>query len=635
MKYLKSHNSFITENMDQAKSIMKKKMDDYEKLKGLLSKNLGYIGKFTEYLMHEHVPYEELEKFYKELIELKNRQMPVNINDLKYEKALDKIQSSKETLSINSLISKFPSDQKKFAREMLTNRGLNDHQRDTNRNILLKVSQKENLEVLLSKISRYKDINDLKNALKVFSKDPINDREKVEEVLKSINSKIVYKNDNIVIIHVDNYNDIVKLGSDTSWCIVNSEATYKSYVKPGRNQFIIYNYKLDEYDPKFKIGFTLNGDGSVHAAHDILDGGSSRDLSNVMSENGVKFNDILPKKEPLIYDINKLNIRMTTDKFKEVVSQCDLKDLPEIIKKVLISKRKDDSKRVILRICYNRIFFDRDWILLEELGKVISNTKEAKYKTSYEVYSFIKSSENLRTRVITNEVDARLSEKAFLKGMEIWDKAAYAKINMTLIRDIEDNYSKDTITMLSNKLNKFYTDDIITWKDCEKSADYKGVKLSKNYEGIMLVMNALLGRIEMTPDYKKISEMPNYTVDYYNDILKLPIDLEDSTKVYGGIFEEDTIDRVIKKDYNTKGIYITDTRELDKWTKLSEYLKDHKLLLRIEKSKLKIFVNPINKDKFNKNGQNDRLMNMFNKFNFKRLVSGTTVSDGNLSIKVY
>ena len=40
MKYIKTF-----ENLTQAKSIIAKKMEGYEKLKTLLAKNLGYIGK--------------------------------------------------------------------------------------------------------------------------------------------------------------------------------------------------------------------------------------------------------------------------------------------------------------------------------------------------------------------------------------------------------------------------------------------------------------------------------------------------------------------------------------------------------------------------------------------------------------
>jgi hypothetical protein len=104
MKYIKSFN----ENMALAKSIISKKMDGFEKLKTLLSKNIGYIGKFTDYLYNENIPYSELETLYKDLIELKNKQKPIDISKMKYEEVIDKVQELKEDLLVNSLIQAIP-----------------------------------------------------------------------------------------------------------------------------------------------------------------------------------------------------------------------------------------------------------------------------------------------------------------------------------------------------------------------------------------------------------------------------------------------------------------------------------------------------------------------------------------------
>ena len=104
--------------MDMAKSIMKKKTDSFEKLKSLLSKNIGYIGKFTDYLMNENIPYYELEKLYLELISLKEKNHPIDISQLSYEKVLDKIKITKNEVSINSFVSQFPSLQKSIIKDL-------------------------------------------------------------------------------------------------------------------------------------------------------------------------------------------------------------------------------------------------------------------------------------------------------------------------------------------------------------------------------------------------------------------------------------------------------------------------------------------------------------------------------------
>jgi len=76
---IKKYNVFIKENMDMDKSIINKKVSEFKKLKTLLSKNIGYIGKFTEYLMNENIPYEELENLYTNLLKLSKRQQKLDI----------------------------------------------------------------------------------------------------------------------------------------------------------------------------------------------------------------------------------------------------------------------------------------------------------------------------------------------------------------------------------------------------------------------------------------------------------------------------------------------------------------------------------------------------------------------------
>lgn len=266
---IKKYDIFLSENMNHAKSIIAKKMEAYEKLKTLLSSNIGYIGKFTEYLMHENIPYSELESLYKKLLDLKSKNVNVNIQDLSYEKLLDKIEVDENTVSINRLINQFPSEQKKLAKSLLDRDEHGDYNYDKYFNIFLKASKKSNLEFLISKISRYKTKDDLKNALSIFCKDSKNDKESIKNTLKDMKSDIVYEDENTLIVHVDNIEDIKILGSDSSWCILQ-KSQWDSYTK-GRKQFILFDYTKELYDPLFKVGFTLNLDGTIHAAHDLLD----------------------------------------------------------------------------------------------------------------------------------------------------------------------------------------------------------------------------------------------------------------------------------------------------------------------------------------------------------------------------
>lgn len=625
MKYIRGRVSYLKEDMNLAKSIMKKKFDDYEKLKTLLAKNLGYIGKFTEFLMNENIPLVELETLYRELLTLKEKQLPVNINGLKYEQVLDTVQKSKESLLINSLVSQFPSEQKKFVKELLNTSNSDDKERNTN--IILKVAQKEDLSAFVSKISRYKTADELKTALSIFSKDPINDRKKVAELLQSLKSDIVIDKDNIVIVKVDNYDDIVKLGSDTSWCIVKSSSTYDSYAK-GRHQFIVYDYDLDEYDPKFKIGFTLTNDGGIHAAHDVLDASGRNNLVNILDKINVKTTDLIPKREPVVFDIKKLNSRTTSDRFGEIIEACDVNLLPQIIEIIAKTNKSDTKRRILYVKCFKRILGGKPYILESELDKISPFIQPTLRNTRYEKFILVE-----------DEIDGRLEEAAFIKGLTIWTKTAYINMHFSLIKGIEEQISKPVLTKFSDIINNLYKDlTIKDFKNLEESE--KGYKLSKVYESIMLLMNALCDRIKDTPDYDKIIKIPNSILhNRYSKILKLPIDLDESYDIK--VSEED-IPYIVKKDYSNTGsaaLYIkTNTysssrdTNLDKSTMIVNHLQGYKLTLRITKDNLKTIM--ANLDKYNPDGSNDKIVNILKQFNIKKLVSGKFFTDGTLTIKV-
>ena len=84
MSIIKKYDGFVNESMEQARSLIAKKMAAFDKLKNLLSKNLGYIGKFTEYLLQENIKYEDLVELYNQILDLKSKNATIDISKLSY-----------------------------------------------------------------------------------------------------------------------------------------------------------------------------------------------------------------------------------------------------------------------------------------------------------------------------------------------------------------------------------------------------------------------------------------------------------------------------------------------------------------------------------------------------------------------
>jgi hypothetical protein len=405
---------------------------------------------------------------------------------------------------------------------------------------------------------------------------------------------------------------------------VSSESTYNSYTR-GRYQFVLYNYNLDEFDPKFKIGFTITQDGLIHTSHDVLDSLAIGETNKILSDNNINVLNIIPRIDPISFDIKKISAGSSTDKLKRIASECDLKIIPELIKKVCNSAKNGDSKQQILRRCFARLYAGREFVMKSDLDKI-----------SDKFYDHVRYEHN----IITKFFDKNLTEPAFKKGLEIWSDKSYSRIGMDTVK--KSKFSNETLTILSDKLNDIYLNDKISWEDIGWNEDSKGVKLSKEYEGVMLVLNAILGRVEKTPDYEILIKTPNYVTEYYNDILRMPIDLGQH---YGQDFDEDELDLIVKKNYESSNISIQRSLNYpfkNKYTKLINHLNGYKIRLYISKDTLREIILKRETEVVG----NERIMSLLDKFNLKidivnnkrvvtgRLVSGKEFSDNQLTIKL-
>jgi hypothetical protein len=579
MKYLKSFN----ENMALAKSIIAKKMDGFEKLKALLSKNIGYIGKFTDYLINENIPLSDLENLYKDLVDLKNKQKNIDISSLKYEEVIDKIQDNKNDLSVNSLIQQFPSEQKELARQLLNSSGNVPNQRSqTNYNLILQASKKEEKEALLSKIRRYKTKEDLLNALKLFGKTSFNDKEQIKEFLKTSKSNLSFENDDVMIVKVNSLEDVQKLGSDTSWCILGS-SMWNSYTK-GRYQFIIYDFRRDEWDPLFKIGFTLNKDFTIHAAHDILDSSSAPQLRQLISEQDIKFSELIPKAESIDITsdmIERINGRTTIVNLQNYADNVSKELLPRLLKKIVeTTSTLTDGKRKIIAQLVNTYFADYDFVTNEDLNKIDPRLSK-----------FNLGSRCLIGKRVTDrpEFDSNnLNPDTAVKMLNYWKEDALitAFASASKISDLfkipgshwlysgdefkfANSWNKEKVTKVSDKVNELWESG--KWR---KLNDYG----KSQFNLVYVILNYALNRKDLVKPEAISNLSANNKVEYAY-LLKMPIDLS-ASKEYFREINKWAVQFVVKKDYPDVKLYL----EKPSVVGLVDKLIDNQLYFRLAKN---------------------------------------------------
>lgn len=532
MKYLKPFNE---RNISQANSIISKKMDAFNKLKDLLKNNMGYIGKFTEFLMNNNIPFEDLEKLYKSLNFLSKSNLSIDISKMSYEQVLDEIQKKENDLNVRYFINKFPSIQKKLAKQELSDESFY--------NLILKASKKqEGIESFISKISRYKDYKSLKTAIELFSKDINNDKENVISLVKKLNdSKIVYDKNNIVIVEVGSFDDIKKLASDTSWCILG-ETMWKSYTK-NRHQFILYNYNIDEFDPKFKIGFTLTKKGDLYAAHDILDKNSKSELNDILSKNKIEISDII-KIEKIDVDFNKITSKTLINSLEEILNSLSTKEqYIGFIKKMLevtntslvdnkISTNGTPKRIGIIKSALYRLCRKRNVVLQNELDEINP------------VLTKMSLSDNRLSRIVIYDnfiVGFGDNEEFINTGLDTWSDQilllglndeyllnmffGYFNDNKLELSNLKNGWNKDNLTKLSDRLNDIYINNKISSFDMDqRSKD----TLEKDLKYYVILTNYLLNRNDKVDiDFNLIKNELKDVLKKNPSLFKLNTDLED------------------------------------------------------------------------------------------------------------
>lgn len=300
----------LFENVERAKKLLinlninPQKDESYNKIRQFLKNMDGYVYWFCKLHFEDKVSIEELEEVAGYI--RNNRQIiqkfPKNIIDLEsIEEFWDNWNKVINELKVKKIINELPSLQKSFI----------DWVKDFD--ILLNLANNKNKQNFLKKVSRYKNKNEFIRALSFFLSNKMEDG--FNNILKFLNEngiKPFYKDEeNDIIVIIVNYDDILKVGRDTSWCIVRSESTFNGYVSsPLSRQFVIF--LTDREDNYSKIGVTTNYTG-YYTSHLKNDAHINKDaLKSLLEERGFDFKLLLPSKESILRmdltDVNKANL---------------------------------------------------------------------------------------------------------------------------------------------------------------------------------------------------------------------------------------------------------------------------------------------------------------------------------------
>jgi hypothetical protein len=297
----------LNENLDKGKSILKglkipETNDDFLKLRKLLSRNTGYIGKFTEWLFVNKIPYNRLEDLYKTI---KQNSLSKPIDQYKNpEQIIDEIVRSNADTSVNQIIKAIPSRTREEIKE-------GDEEGWKKFLAFLKVNANNKdkiIDFLSKKGGRYGDYDDydvidtMIDDIKKFLDFPSYEKISADSKKKDKDIGFIFENDKYLIIST-NYDGIKKYGS-SYWCITEDESTFDDYNDEGI-QLIVYFKDKNPFDEKSIMGISLSIediDFVANAAHWEDDTECLRDGRSLLN---------IAKKDPQFI----LNVITSIDRF--------------------------------------------------------------------------------------------------------------------------------------------------------------------------------------------------------------------------------------------------------------------------------------------------------------------------------
>lgn len=364
---IKKYDEFLLENIQKAKSIYKQKLEDFESLRNKLEKanRSGWMGKFAE-LLFSGIPKKELDDLFTSLEDLKKKNININIDSFdNYEKLLDEIIKIENQYKLKSLLNRFPKKQKDLVNDSISITSPKQFKGNL-LGRLTKLSDMDNKSLFINKISSFNDIQSLYNALVIFtdSSGMVYTREYVKSILYG-DLKLVYEDSRFIIVEAKTHAAIVKIGKDTSWCIVRSAQQFKSYTRDNRKQFVIIDYSKGFFENDYKIGFTIDSN-SILFSHDISDKSVIPYTQKLLNDSNISIKKLGGYANTTLESLKKMSASKIANTLAEKALDISMDDIYKLInlleeKKVSRFYQKYLTKNIIKGLLNNNEITEKEF----------------------------------------------------------------------------------------------------------------------------------------------------------------------------------------------------------------------------------------------------------------------------------
>lgn len=257
----------------------------------------------------------------------------------------------------NDAISSFNTAQKKLLRENEL-----DEKAITILANFSKLSETKRLN-FIKKVSTINDFNELMSHLRHVTSTHFEwDRKSFIDYMTNVdglNCEIIFENDDVILVKVNDYETIKQLAKTTNWCISKNKSYWNNYIskRVGCNaQYMIFDFSKIEDDDLSIVGFTTTNNRGITAAHnfvndDLMKGSGINLLTNI-NNSFLKFN--AQKKNIFsILDTCGIDIFMVTN-YEKPKYEWNCEDFLDHVYKVVDDENvtiiKNDGKQLVLSI---------------------------------------------------------------------------------------------------------------------------------------------------------------------------------------------------------------------------------------------------------------------------------------------
>ena len=349
----------------------------------------------------------------------------------------------------------------------------------------------------------------------------------------------------------------------------------------------------------------MNKDGSVHAAHDILDSGATHILKETLQENGLTYKDVLPKTEVVeIADINKISSKNGVESLKQLVDSIPI-DSKEIIASLLsrlfdvfgyMRKTKDGivnrdisaSRGNILTKLINKYFYGINVVKTDDFKdldeRALKYVKE-KYLLNDRLVDPTIFKFSLNSNALSINLDLCTDQALVDANFSMHDFTKYGTKDYTKpLPDDKLEKSREVLNKLCDRMYKIFRENKVVYNDGTRST---GVR-KDTFEFKMAFLGAILGRKEDCPDYEEIvKRMKPDMKSYYPGLFSTYIDISETYIRFDNMNVNFPIELIEVKDYPESKVYISKYGLLNQIPKLLEHLKGKQLTLNVRRDDLK------------------------------------------------